>query len=639
MPRARALLTCLGLVASCSWGGGLDPGDAPPTTSVVPNTTTQPADPDTVAEVMLATEEFFEAIAVDDLAAAAALATGTVTEIPAAVAGWRGDLSLNSVRFEVGAAAIGIDRAEVEVRVMLHSADFGPWDYTTLVSLVRASGWLIEWSPAVLHPGLEMGDRLEIRHQWPPRGPILAADGSNLAHDAPVHVIGVVPGWIVDRDAVTTILEEVAGIATATVVTEIERPGVQPDWFLPVGTIDVGRAADARMLAETPGIVLRDGVGRVVPGGDLAGHIIGTIGPITAEQLAAFGHPYAPSDLVGRSGLELAFEDLLAGAPDTRVVRVNKYGREVADLLSLPGRAAVAVRTTIDLAAQQVLEDALDGVDLPAAIVLIDVATGGILASAFRPLDEFDRAFLGLYPPGSSFKVVTASALLAAGLTPGSTVQCPAEVIVGGARIRNAGGRSLGTIDLQTALAESCNTTFASLAGSVLSGGALAIRARAFFGFDLGYDPGLPAGTARFPEPVDTAELGAQGIGQGRVLVTPLHQASIAAAVAGGGWIQPTVLADDTNRVRIPLEPQVHDDLVAMLRRAVSEGTGGAADVPGREVAGKTGSAEFDDSGDTHAWFIGFWNGYAIAVVVEAGGSGGGVAAPIAAEVIAALGG
>lgn len=637
MPRAWLALALV--AAACAYGGGIGPDDTlPPTTTATSTTTTVPPDPDDLSEVTAVARSFYDAVAAGDLAGAEAASNGSLTAITSALAAWSGELEPGSVAFEVGPVHLEGDRATAAVTAFLDAPGVGIWEYTTQVHLIQESSWLVDWSPALLHPELEDGDHLEVRADWPSRGSILAIDGRPLARHGPVHVIGVVPQWIEDLEALSAALEAAAGIPPETVAEELGRPGVQPDWFVPVGSIDPARGDDVAVLLQTPGVVLRDGDGRILPEGDLAAHIVGRTAPITAEQLAVWGPPYSVGDVVGRSGLEARFQGELAGVPDVRIVRVNRFGRELGDLHAVSGLPAVDVHTTLDVDAQRIVDAALDGVELPAAIVLVDVVTGGIRASANRPADGLDRAFLGLYPPGSSFKVVTASALLADGLTATSAVDCPAEVVVGGLRIRNADGRDLGEVDLRTAFAESCNTTFASLAGGLLTDGELSQHARTLFGFDTGYDPGLATATARFPDPVDTAERAAQAIGQGRVLVTPLHQASVAAAVAGMGWIQPTLLADDDQRARIPMAADIQAALAGMMRQVVTDGTGTAADVEGVEVAGKTGSAEYDASGDTHAWFIGYWEGYAIAVVVETGGSGGQVAAPIAAQVIAAMG-
>ncbi|HSQ38217.1 MAG TPA: penicillin-binding transpeptidase domain-containing protein, partial [Acidimicrobiia bacterium] len=351
----------------------------------------------------------------------------------------------------------------------------------------------------------------------------------------------------------------------------------------------------------------------------------------------AFGPPYSATDTVGRSGLELALERRLAGTPDQQVQRVNRYGRMVEVLAEFPGTEPEAVTTTLDIDLQEAVEAVIAAAPELAAVVVVDVATGGIRGVASRPLNGFNRALGGLYPPGSAFKVITAAALLAEGVTPAQEVDCPEEVVLGGRRFTNAGGEALGQIPFVDAFAFSCNTTFAPLAAALLDPGELAAAAT---GFGFGTAPGLPltASTPVFPEPVDDAEEAAAAIGQGRVLASPLHLATVAAAVAGGGW-QPSSLVVGDPSPRAPLAPRVAADLAEFMLAVVARGTGTAAAVEGEEVHGKTGTAEYQAGAliQAHAWFIGYWKGYAFAVLVEGGGGGGRVAAPLAADLVKRL--
>jgi cell division protein FtsI/penicillin-binding protein 2 len=152
------------------------------------------------------------------------------------------------------------------------------------------------------------------------------------------------------------------------------------------------------------------------------------------------------------------------------------------------------------------------------------------------------------------------------------------------------------------------------------------------------YRVGLPSPGASFPEPRDEAELAAASIGQGRVLATPLHMASVAAAAGSGRWRAPYLLADLEDGPSASLAAGVRAPLHALMRAVVTEGSGrAAAGVAG--LVGKTGTAEFGSGTPlpTHAWFIGFREGIGFAVLVEGGGVGGRVAAPIAARFAAAL--
>ncbi|HEX8537983.1 MAG TPA: penicillin-binding transpeptidase domain-containing protein, partial [Cystobacter sp.] len=158
------------------------------------------------------------------------------------------------------------------------------------------------------------------------------------------------------------------------------------------------------------------------------------------------------------------------------------------------------------------------------------------------------------------------------------------------------------------------------------------------FGFDVAYNVGLPSPGASFPMPRDDAERAAAAIGQGRVLATPLHMASVAAAAESGRWHSPYLLTELSGGPSAPLASGTRAPLQALMRAVVTEGSGRAA-VGVTGLAGKTGTAEFGTGTPlpTHAWFIGFRQGIGFAVLVEGGGVGGRVAVPIAARFAAAL--
>lgn len=649
--RYRAALPALLalVVSSCAFGAGVDPVPSTSTTTTIPATSTTTAAPgideEDRAAAAQAAADYLGAWAAFDWELAARFVSGSPPGFAAAHQAWVAGLGAASVAFSVGdvgpadegAGALVGFTAAVEV------AGAGTWEYESSLPVVRAGArWLVDWTPRVLHPSLATDDVLRVTRTWSTRAALLAVDGRPIAAEQAVKVVGVVPGQVDELDALLLSLQELAGIDPGTALDEIERPGVQPDWFIPVGTIPAGDyPAVANGLEALAGVLVRDGTERVSLPSPFADHVVGATGPITAELLAALGPPYSATDLVGRSGLERALERRLAGAPYQEVQRVNRYGRVVEVLATFDAVAPEEVTTTLDIDVQKAVEAVIAAAPEPAAIVVVDVATGGIRAVASRPLDGFDRALGGLYPPGSTFKVVSAAALLGKGVTPLQVVDCPAEVVVGGRTFTNAGEQDRGQIAFADAFAHSCNTTFAPLTAAMLEEGDLAEVAAAF-GFGAVPDLPLAATTAVFPEPIDDTEEAAAAIGQGRVLASPLHLATVAAAVAGGGWRRPSLLAGNTADP-LPMDPQVRAALADLMLRVVTYGTGTAAAVEDEEVRGKTGTAEYavGDAIETHAWFIGYWEGYAFAVLVEGGGAGGTVAAPLAAalvERLAALG-
>jgi len=551
-------------------------------------------------------------------------------------------LGVTEARFEPGRVSRHGDRATATFDARLTLRGLGEWPYTGRLELVRKQErWLVAWSPAALHPQLQPGQRFARIRNRPERAAILGAADRPLTSGGELVSVGVEPQRIRNRAEVAKALQEQLGVAPGVLDAALARPGVRPDFFVPVTDVRRDRFNAVRPVLEpVPGILFRAKAARLTPTEDFARHVLGRTGEVTAEDLEKLGGLYQAGDLVGRSGLEAAFERQLAGDPFGEVRLVHAAGEAAATLHTFPGGPpAGPVRTTLDLAVQTAAEDALGPVDGPAALVAVDGATGAVRAAASRPLTEpFNRALVGRYPPGSTFKVVTTAGLLAAGTSPTTPVQCPATRTVGGRQFRNFEAQQLGDILFARAFITSCNTVFVAL-GQQLGRqdlGAAATR----FGFNRRYDVGLATSGGSFPEPADDAETAAAAFGQGRVEASPLHMATVAAAAATGGWRQPYLVEPAPAAEAVePLAPPVADALRRLMVGVVREGTGTAAAVPGQEIGGKTGTAEFGAGTPppTHAWFIGFRGTLGFAVLVEGGGVGGEVAAPVAGRFLRAL--
>jgi cell division protein FtsI/penicillin-binding protein 2 len=267
-------------------------------------------------------------------------------------------------------------------------------------------------------------------------------------------------------------------------------------------------------------------------------------------------------------------------------------------------------------------------------MVVIQPSTGKILAVVERP-GGYNRALEGTFPPGSTFKVVTASALARGGMTPSSQVQCPSKVVIDGAKFHNDKNEQLGTTDLLHAFAISCNTTFAELAHQRLNGKSLESMAQAY-GFnstpELGF-PGPKLGSFELPK--DQAALAADAFGQGTDLVSPLSQASVVAAVESGTWRPPILVTDPAPQQKArphAISPKILNALRPMMNAVVRIGTAAGVGFP-TDVYGKTGTAEYLNQNHklrSHGWFIGYRGNLAFAVIVEGGGFGASSAGPIA---------
>jgi cell division protein FtsI/penicillin-binding protein 2 len=557
-------------------------------------------------------------------------------------------LEVEKAEFDLGAVSVSDNEAIATFDASLTLANAGDWTYEGSLQLQRTSGdkpWKVNWAPSSIHPQLVEGVALEKAIVPVTRAPILDKDGQPLAQSAPGKRIGIHPRRVVDMNQVKAALQTTLGIDPLTIDTKLTAPGVQPDHFVEVATVTSEVYEQIKPIVyPVIGIEFRDEPNvRATPSQGFAAHIIGRTGEITAERLTELGAPYKIGDIVGLTGLEARFEKELTGTPSWVIRMVDNTDPDnpvpAGDLGTIEGSDPTPITTTLDADIQLAVENALVGVATPAAVVVVD-SKGNIRAAASRPIDEFNRAFAGSYPPGSTFKIVTTSALLDAGTTPETPLDCPETLNAGGRIFKNFESSSLGTVPFLTAFAESCNTAFIN-ATSDMPAADLAAAARNF-GFNAEYSVGLTTEGGSFPDPADNTEKAAASIGQGRVLASPLHMATVAAAVIDGSWEPPVLLPDvpaENPPASTQLSPAALDTLPVLMRRVVTDGSGRAAAVPGADVAGKTGTAEFG-SGDplpTHAWFVGFKGDLAIAVLLEGGGVGGRDAAPVAGRVLTAL--
>jgi hypothetical protein len=362
--------------------------------------------------------------------------------------------------------------------------------------------------------------------------------------------------------------------------------------------------------------------------------VTGNVVRATAADAKKLGVPYQAGDPIGQGGVEEAYQQQLAGRPAV-TIRIEGPGSKVdATITRLPGGSGTPVKTSIVMHDQLAASAAVRAATTtrPVDVVALQPSTGRVLAVIERP-GGFDRALQGVFPPGSTFKVVTASALSGTGLRPASPVQCPAQVNIGGRVFHNFDNEHLGAVSLQTAFAVSCNSTFITLATQRLSGSTLASTA-ATFGFNSQPNLGIPATLGRFTTPHTQVDLAADAFGQGKDLVNPLSEASMAGAVENGTWRPPQlVLSPAPRQTAQPqqLSSTVLATLRPMMRAVVTTGT--AANVGFQAgVFGKTGTAEFGTSQTprSHAWFVGYRGDLAFAVLVEGGGVGADASAPIA---------
>lgn len=394
--------------------------------------------------------------------------------------------------------------------------------------------------------------------------------------------------------------------------------------------IAVGRAAERRY-----------------PFGILAGATVGHLEPLARWDISE-GDLREPGDIVGASGLELAFDERLAGRPATKLQVVDRKGKVLETLSRSAARAGRPVRTTLDMQIQRAAQGAYA---TTGGAVVMDPRNGDLLAvvasSPFDPnnyvgvsgIEPFNRALSGLYPPGSSLKVLTAAAAL------DSDTYEPSDQVTGPAEykgVRNFESGVFGTLSFADALQFSVNTAFAQIAEK-LGPRKLTGYARRF-GFNREHAMALDAARSSFPFPKDEGDLLWGSIGQAQVVATPLQMVTLASTIANGGKrMEPRIAKHDSVRGERVVSKRTARTMVGLMENVVEGGTGVGAQIAGVRVAGKTGTAEVDVGGQrlNHAWFICFAPAddpkVAVAVVSEYGGVGGRVAAPIARSILAAV--
>lgn len=531
------------------------------------------------------------------------------------------------------------------------SWSFGPdevWEYSTEVPFGypgpqdgEPGEWRPAWTPAVLAPGLDSGERLAVDRVASQRADIVGAGGETIVTERDVLTVGVdksrveSSAWAATAETLARLLD-FGEEATADLVSRTESSGDKA--FVQAIVIRVSDPDyDRQALEDTPGVLLIPGTRALAPTADFARPVLGTTGEATAEIIEESEGRVRAGDVVGVSGLQAAYDEQLAGTPGLRVTAATEEGDgEPRELWSREAEDGTPLELTLDVAlqrhAEQVLSDA--GEESPSAVVAVDGRTGAVLAAASGEGSQgYNTAMLGQYPPGSTFKIASALGMLRNGLTPDTTVSCPDRIVVG-KEFDNVDGypaAATGEVPFRTAFAHSCNTAMVGQHDLVSQQDLHDAAASLGLGPETsrlgaaGYLGEVPA------ESVGEADHAASFIGQARVLASPLAMATVAASVAGGSTVSPVLVVSD--EAEGAPAGTLQEDEAATLRElmggVVSEGSArdALAGVPG-VVGAKTGSAE-GNGGKTNVWMVAVKGDIGVAVFVEDGDFGSTTAGPI----------
>jgi len=529
---------------------------------------------------------------------------------------------------------------------------------------------------------------IQVIRQPSPRGIIFDSNGTKLAINHPAFSVVFRP---VDIDEETSHLvldklSNVLGVHRKWLEEQYQRVKREPfGSFLVAENVSRGQVFYISAHGfEMPGVEIESSPLRRYPYHEMGAHVLGHLGQITADELSRLGlRGYRAGDVIGKAGVETAYDEYLRGRDGARQIEVDSRGKRIRLIKEIEAESGSDVLLTLDWRLQEICEKALyrHGV-----VCALQPETGEVLALVSKPSfdpnlfawrisrkewnqlfeDEscpmLNRAVRGRYAPASTFKVITALAGLETGsITPATVYGCEGSFPVGNRVFRCWREEGHGRLTVVPAIVDSCDVFFYQ-AGLACGPEEIAKYAKEFglgerTRIDIGPEEEgfVPSkewkrrnyGMSWFPG--DTANL---SIGQGWIEVTPLQMAIVASAIANGGKIITPYLVDrvvhhnngevileNTPKIKrtLSLKPETLMLIRQGMEGVVESGTGQASKVRGLRVAGKTGTAE-NPRGDDHGWFICYAPAdapeIALVVLTEHGGMGGASAAPIAGRIL-----
>ncbi len=534
------------------------------------------------------------------------------------------------------------------------STSAGTINFSNTTKLVKENKeYKISWASSMIFPELRANDKVRVSTLSAKRGEILDRNGEKLAGNGTISSVGIVPGKLGEsKEESISKISELTGVSTDYINKQISASYVKDDTFVPIKKVSADNTELKSQLLEIPGIKITSVDARVYPLGEEAAHLIGYVQAISAEELKQKeGKGYNSSSIIGKAGLEQAYEDTLRGVDGTEIYIADENGNKLKTLATQDKKDGTDVKLTIDSLIQKNLYSQMK--DDKGFFVVMNPTTGELLATVSTPsynsndfvlgmtTDKWNELnndaskplynrFLQSYCPGSTFKPITA----AIGLTSGKLTT---DTTFNYSGLKWQKNSSWGDVFITTLTAYSGPKNIANAlihSDNIFFGQAAMQIGKDTFcsGLDkLGFNEDIDQ-TIKFPlsfkksqysnsEKADMNEkkLADSGYGQGDILVNPIHMASIYSAFANNGnMVKPYIEYEDgkteylkENVFTSDAANTVKNDLIQVVENP--EGTATDMKVPGVTIAGKTGTAELKTtSTDTESGTLGWFDCFTI---------------------------
>ncbi len=532
------------------------------------------------------------------------------------------------------------------------STSAGIISFTNAAKLVKEDKqYKLQWSSSIIFPELRHTDKVRISSITAKRGEILDRNGVKLAENGSISTIGIVPGKLGEnKEEKIAKISELTGVSVDYINRQISASYVKDDTFVPIKKVSASNTTLKDQLLEITGIKITSTEARVYPLGEEAAHLIGYVQAINEDELKEKeGKGYSSSSIVGKTGLEQAYEDTLRGIDGTEIYIIDENGTKLKTLATQDKKDGKDVKLTIDSNLQKQLYNQMK--EDKGFFVVMEPKTGELLACVSTPSYNSNDFVLGVtnsqweelnndqskplynrflqsYCPGSTFKSITA----AIGLTTGKLTTDTAFSYSGLSWQKDKSWGSdyittltayNGTKNIKNALIHSDNIFFGQAAMQI--GSKTFCESLDKLGFNEQIEFPLALKKSQYSSKADNTistekKLADSGYGQGDILVNPIHMASIYSAFANdGNMVKPYIEYKDTataeyikqNAFTKEAANTVKEDLIQVVENP--EGTATDMKVGGVTIAGKTGTAELKTSNtDTESGTLGWFDCFTV---------------------------